>query len=292
EHVHDLAPVLAADQEARRALGDRLGRPGGVIALGERARGLARYFARCFAQDLARRRAALWRGAGGRLRRRMPRLLEGAPARVGPLELLQPGVARSRLGLQAVDRLLGGVQIRLELFRARDARAGLALQRARRLLLLRGVLLELFHTRLRGRESLGLGAALLLRGLECAGPVLRLAPRADPLFLQLAEPAPFRREGRLELRIARAHLGERLVVSSGLPRGGGRCGAHLRERLGELGALGLEPRELALLPRVDAALPDGDAWRRTRALAGGIELGVRRGGAVARQIGRHTSELQ
>src|SRR5205823_5075322 len=205
EHVHDLAPVLAADQEARRALGDRLGRPGGVIALGERARGLARYFARCFAQDLARRRAALWRGAGGRLRRRMPRLLEGAPARVGPLELLQPGVARSRLGLQAVDRLLGGVQIRLELFRARDARAGLALQRARRLLLLRGVLLELFHTRLRGRESLGLGAA---------------------------------------------------------------------------------PRELALLPRVDAALPDGDAGRRTRALAGGIELGVRRGGAVARRTAR------
>src|SRR5204862_676569 len=75
EHVHDLAPVLAADQEARRALGDRLGRPGGVIALGERAgdlaRYFARYFARCFAQDLARRRAALWRGAGGRLRRRM-----------------------------------------------------------------------------------------------------------------------------------------------------------------------------------------------------------------------------
>src|SRR5204862_2031054 len=106
-------------------LGDRLGRPGGVIALGERAGDLARYFARCFArcfaQDLARRRAALWWGAGGRLRRRMPRLLEGAPARVGPLEPLQPGVARARLGLQAVDRLLGGVQIRLALFRARDA---------------------------------------------------------------------------------------------------------------------------------------------------------------------------
>src|SRR5205807_5112667 len=205
EHVHDLAPVLAADQEARRALGDRLGPPGGVIALGTRTRGFARHFARCFprhfprhfVQDLARRRAALWRGAGGRLRRRMPRLLERTPAHVGPLELLQPGVARARLGLQAVDRLLGGVQIRLELFRARDARAGLALQRARRLLLLRGVLLELFHTRLRGRESLGLGTARMLRSLECAGPVLRLAPRAGPLLLELAEPAAFRREGRL-----------------------------------------------------------------------------------------------
>ena len=185
-----------------------------------------------------------------------------------------------------MDRLLGGVQIRLELFRARDARAGIALQRARRLPLLRGVLLELFHTRLRGRESLGLGAALMLRGLECAGPVLRLAPRAGPLLLELAEPAPFRREGRLELRIPRAHLGERLFVSSGRRRGGGRCGAHLGERLGELGALGPEPRELALLPRVAAALPDGDAGRRTRALAGGIGLGARRGGALARRAAR------
>src|SRR5207302_9725568 len=123
------------------------------------------------------------------------------------------------------------------------------------------------HTRLRGRESLGLGAALMLRGLECAGPVLRLAPRAGPLLLELAEPAAFRREGRLELRIPRAHLGERLFVSCGRRRGAGRCGAHLGERLGELGALGPEPREPALLPRVAAALPDGDAARRTRALA-------------------------
>src|SRR5207237_3134657 len=189
-------------------------------------------------------------------------------------------------GLHAVDRLLGGVQIRLELFRARDARAGIALQRAARLVLLRGVLLELFRTRLRGRESLGLGAALMLCGLECAGPVLRLAPRAGPLLLELAEPAPFRRESRLELRIPRAHLGERLVVSSGRRRGGGRCGAHLGERLGELGALGPEPRELALLPRVAAALPDGDAGRRTRALAGGIGPGAQRGGALARRAAR------
>src|SRR2546429_396386 len=167
----------------------------------------------------------------------MPRLLEGAPARVGPLELLQPGVARARLGLQAVDRLLGGVQIRLELFRARDARAGIALQCARRLPLLRGVLLKLFHTRLRGRESLGLGAALMLRGLECAGPVLRLAPRAGPLLLELAEPAVFPREGRLELRIPRAPLGERPLVSCGRRPGAGPCRRHPRARPWELRAV-------------------------------------------------------
>src|SRR5207253_2011955 len=133
--------------------------------------------------------------------------------------------------------------------------------------LLRGVLLELFHTRLRGRESLGLGAALMLRGLECAGPVLHLAPRAGPLLLELAEPAAFRREGRLELRIPRAQLGERLFVSCGRRRGAGRCGAHLGERLGELGALGPEPRGIALLPRGAAALPAVHRPRDARQLA-------------------------
>src|SRR4029077_16805258 len=130
-----------------------------------------------------------------------------------------------------------------------------------------------------GGESLDLSAALMLRSLQRAGPVLHVVALAGALDLELPDTPPLRRQCRLELGVARAHLGERCLVSPGLRLCGERCGTRRLECLGELGVLGQQPPELALLPRLAGAVLGADALQRARALAGSVELRAQRGSA-------------
>ena len=184
------------------------------------------------------------------------------------LQFLDARVAGARLGLQAVDGLLGGDQVLLQLAQARGGAFACACALSSSAACSNSRRSSSFTRSCAALQR----RALLVRGLDRIRPVLHLAAHGGQLRIQFGGALALGAQGSFKFAIAGAALGERRLVFDGGRRGGGGLGARRLDRGGEVDALGQQPAQLALALRLRGGLLRGDGRERAHALGTGLQL--------------------